>query len=212
MSCKHEIARFELCCNEDGWVCEQCGQKMPGEPRGFRPDLDKTDIRSKVESVLITLDLSKLISIGSSSYGDGLGAAVAERCRKNNRFDQYSIILFVMEEIAPSHGEYWANISSGVLSGKDPRDRCWCGKLANTYGKNGPSCSLKHDVDFRGRVKTVRRRHRPGQEDLFIEAVDADLDDSGADDLSLTILDNLIAKPKTTSRKRRAGGENHGSV
>lgn len=128
MTCKHEF-QYYLESNEAGWRCCLCEHK-PGEPTGFSPELDRVQLERKVFAVLDGLHNADVIYISNGTGGDMLMADVAERCREVNRYDQYSIALFVLEATAPRHAEYWKQISDAIVAGKDPRDRCHCGKLA----------------------------------------------------------------------------------
>lgn len=119
-------------CNEDGWTCGGCANKLPGEPPGFSPQLDRSNIEDKVGAILMELHENKLIYVSNSSEGDSIAGTVAVRCRDTFRFDQYSIISFIMDYLS-SHGDYWMKLSEGVMSGNDKRDRCKCGKLATSY-------------------------------------------------------------------------------
>ncbi len=133
--------------NEDGWRCLYCDHR-PGEPPGFSPHLDRSHIYEKVGGLLHDLCDVNLIFVSNATGADLLTSAVTDRCVKEQRFDQYSILLFLLEEDTPGHAGYWKDISEGVLVGKDPRDRCHCGKLANgsQYSSTGwiRYCSQEH--------------------------------------------------------------------
>jgi len=135
--CGHKEFYYYPAPNEAGWKCVDCGQKMPGDPAGYRPDLDRKEIRLKAGGLLNDLHNANLIYISNGSHGDHIEAKVADRCRREGRFDQYSILLLILEELTPSHAEYWKRVGDGVVSGNDPRSRCdeeGCGKLADSYG------------------------------------------------------------------------------
>jgi hypothetical protein len=137
---EHEFHYYSAI-NEDGWKCTDCGHR-PGEPPGFSPELDRKLIWMKVGAILWDACAERLISVSNGSGADVLTSVVADRCVKEGRFDQYSILLYILEEETPEHAEYWKEISAGVLSGADPRDRCHCGKLATMrIGKVGHYCS-----------------------------------------------------------------------
>ena len=175
---------------------------MPGEPPGYRPDLDRSDTGTKVGGILNDLHENKFIYISNGSMGDSLTAAVVTKCHETGLFDQYSIAQFIFQLLTPDHAEYWRKIGDGVVHKRDIRDRCWCGKLAQQSGKHGPVCSSKHDVDFRGRVKTVRRQTRAGQADLFGEEESSEVQESSSG------LDELLAvSPPATGKRRARRGE-----
>lgn len=139
MDCKHEYYYYPHI-NEEGWKCVSCEDK-PGEPAGFSPQLDREEIEIKVGGILNDMDAASLIHISNGSYGDVLQGHVADRCRKEERYDQYSIVLFIMEVEAPSHAKFWKGISDGIVTGNDPRDRCHCGQLATSWQGDNKFCS-----------------------------------------------------------------------
>ena len=98
---------------------------------GFSPELDRKRLYFKVYALLNTLHDSDLVYVSNGDMGESLIKAVSARCWNEKRFDQYSIALFLLELITDSHATYWAKVSEGVISGKDERARCHCGKLAN---------------------------------------------------------------------------------
>lgn len=135
MSCEHDFFYY-MATNEDGWKCCGCGHK-PGEPPGFSPRLDRSEIGRKVYGVLSDLVDHDFIHVSNGSHGDAITSAVADRCQEAKRFDQYSIVLFIVEGMAESHAKYWREVSEGVLAGKDPRNRCPCGALSNSSASSG---------------------------------------------------------------------------
>jgi hypothetical protein len=120
---------YYLATNEDGWKCVDCGL-VPGEPPGFSPELDRKLTPRKVMAVLMTLDNSNIVSVSNGTMGESLESIVAGLCHRRQRFDQYSIALYLLDAMTKSHADYWAKVSEGVLSGNDPRTRCACGALA----------------------------------------------------------------------------------
>jgi hypothetical protein len=141
MSNKHEHEYYYYPdTNEEGWKCVGCNDR-PGEPPGFSPYLDRQLINIKAESLLMDLCRNDLIYISNNSEGEYLTASVAEKCRASNLYDQYSILHFILEVEAPSHAEYWKQVSEGILKGSDPRKRCACGRLATSFSNEGDFCS-----------------------------------------------------------------------
>lgn len=134
----------EAACQEDGWRCLQCDGRAGGEPPGYRPDLDRPRIVAKVTAILMALHDSGLVYISNGSDGESLVSEVAGDCRRVGLFDQYSILWFIMRCLAPSHGDFWNRIGEGVMGGKDPRDRCWCGALAKGSSGTDKWCSWEH--------------------------------------------------------------------
>lgn len=140
MDCKHESFGYWPAVNESGWNCFDCGVLLPGEPNGYRPDLDRSHIAEKVSGLLFELSESNWIHVSNGTGGEILSSMVAEKCRQTGFYDQSAIVRYIMETDT-SHSDYWKKIGDGVVSGNDPRDRCKCGKLATTYSDAGNSCS-----------------------------------------------------------------------
>ncbi len=126
--------------NEEGWRCCGCGKK-PGEPPGFCPELDRALIHRKVFGILHDLHDSNVVYLSNSSMGEAIEACVAARCVEELRFDQYSIVLFILESLTPSHAKYWADLSEAIVAGNDSRRRCYCGQLATSSSGAKYSCS-----------------------------------------------------------------------
>jgi hypothetical protein len=141
-------------CNEAGWFCVYCDHR-PGEPAGFSPQLDRELIYWKVGGLLHDICDMDLIYISNGTGADLLTSAVADRCVKEGRFDQYSILLFILEEVTADHAKYWKGVSDGIVAGKDPRDRCACGTLANSWTNGKHYCS----------------DHRPSMAEFFAETL-----------------------------------------
>lgn len=133
--------------NEAGWRCTDCDHR-PGEPPGYSPQLDRKLIDFKVGAILMDACTANLIYVSNGSHGEFLAAKVADRCVREDRFDQYSILLYILEEMTQSHAEYWKGISDGVIAGKDPRDRCHCGQLAKMHIGKASYCSMAHSPEY----------------------------------------------------------------
>lgn len=102
-------------CNEEGWRCD-CGEDL-----GFRPDLDRECTHEKVEAILMYLHESDLVYVSSGEHGEHICFNVAERCHNENRFDQMSIIRFIIEDSdmgTESHAEFWQKEAASGRSGK----------------------------------------------------------------------------------------------
>lgn len=104
MGCKHKTVQWNLAsCNEDGWLCtEECGKKL-----GFRPDLDRKHTSEKVEAISLLLHINEFIYHSNATAGDIVASEVTKRCKKEDRYDQASIIQFILDLEQPSHYEFW---------------------------------------------------------------------------------------------------------
>lgn len=141
---KHQCSEFrwEMCVNENGWKCMQCGEPSTAcDPPGFDPFLDKNNIQGKVMDILDFLHEAKIIHISNGTGGDIMTEMVVNRCRNENRFDQSNIARFVMELEHPGQQDYWRKIGMGVRDGRDPRDRCECGQLATMWSGDKRYCT-----------------------------------------------------------------------
>ncbi len=117
--CRHASPRWNLApASEAGWSCGDCRTVL-----GFRPDLDRSETRHKVQAVLLTLHDMDLLYIGNATEGELVCAAVAARCHREDRFDQVSIARFILDDPtvdAESHAMYWAQRASGDIPAPVP--------------------------------------------------------------------------------------------
>lgn len=138
--CQHESYYWYPSPNEAGWQCSNCGHK-PGEPAGYSPQLDRAEIYLKAYFVISdAADANLLTGISNSSAADALTSDVVAKCEQAGRYDQQSILLYALELTANEHAEYWKQVGDSILAGRDIRDRCACGKLANEYHGGGMYC------------------------------------------------------------------------
>jgi hypothetical protein len=135
--------------DEAGWTCCYCDGKAPGDPPGFRPDLDREWTDAKVDAILNAAHEAELIYISSSDEGEYLVRRVVRACHAAGHFDSYSILRAIMEEETPGHAAYWGGIGEGVMCGSDPRPRCWCGRLSMCSRGSGHYCD-EHRGDIFG--------------------------------------------------------------
>lgn len=142
-------------CNESGWRCADCDHQ-PGEPAGYSPQLDRSELETKVYEVQATIHEEKLGRFSSGTEGMGCTSAVVAKCRATERFDQWSIAYFVFEYLLQgTHADYWRDLGRAIVAGQDSRERCSCGALATSFlgvGKTrlaqcGP-CSLSREGPF----------------------------------------------------------------
>jgi hypothetical protein len=80
-------------CTEEGWGCLYCDVKL-----GFRPDLDRSHTELKVNGILFDFHEAKLIYVSNGTMGEIISENVAVRCRTENRYDQKSILRFIMDD------------------------------------------------------------------------------------------------------------------
>jgi hypothetical protein len=127
-TCDHDYQYFAAT-NENGWRCVFC-KDQPGEPPGFSPELDRSRLEFKVFALLNDLTNSDLVYVSNGTGGDAIVGDVESRCRKEQRYDQYSILLFILDVMTERHALYWSKVSEAIVAGKDERERCYCGKLS----------------------------------------------------------------------------------
>lgn len=145
--CKHEPFGYFPAINENGWKCFDGDHLLPGEPDGYRPDLDRSHTEDKVYGIMNDLHQGSFVYISNNEMGEFVTREVIQRCRDTGLYDQISIMQFVLEFAEDGHAKFWKKIGDGVVSGNDPRDRCHCGKLATSYGGTGHFC-LEHSGDW----------------------------------------------------------------
>lgn len=131
--------------NENGWRCCYCEHK-PGEPEGYDPKLDRELVETKCHAILSDLHSAGIVYVSNSSHGDSIVAYIVAECGREELYDQYSIAMFILQALQRSHAKYWKPISEGILAGKDPRARCWCGALATIYIGHEKRCGEHHDT------------------------------------------------------------------
>lgn len=138
--CSHAEFGYFPAVNEQGWKCFNCGSLLPGEPDGYRPDLDRDRVKDKVYGLMNDLHENKFIYISNGTGGDILVEQVAAHCKRAGLYDQISIMQYILALGEEGHAKFWKEIGDGIVSGNDPRDRCHCGKLATTYSGDGMFC------------------------------------------------------------------------
>lgn len=149
-TCKHEGLYWHPApANEKGWRCTDCGWQ-PGEPPGFSPVHDRERTGIKVDCILHLLHESEIIYVSSGSEGDSIVGRVVTMCRRTRLYDSVSIARMILQiDGDRRHGAFWRDISEGIIAGRDPRDRCACGKLATMFhfedGKRVAACSFEHE-------------------------------------------------------------------
>lgn len=156
VDCKHETFGYFPAINEEGWKCLDGDHLLPGEPDGYRPDLDRSHTEDKVYGIMNDLHEGQFIHISNGSHGDFITSQVVQRCKDTELYDQVSIMQFVIEVAEDGHAQFWKKIGDGVMSGNDPRDRCRCGKLATVYSGTGNHCS-EHYAQESEQFEVVKR-------------------------------------------------------
>ena len=142
MGCPHSFV-WHMVTNEDGWQCAECAYS-PGEPKGFSPAHDVELFGRKVSSVLSALHDSEIVYVSNSDHGESIVMMVEKELRQRGEYDQYAIAEAILNLLGSSHTKYWKEISDGIRAGKDPRDRCHCGKLATCSQGTDRACSMEH--------------------------------------------------------------------
>jgi len=122
---------------ERGWKCVDCDWQ-PGDPPGFSPEHDRSHLPTKVKCILNDLHEASIIYVSNGECGYRLADLVTLQCRARNHYDSVSIARAILEyEGSDDHAKFWRDVSDGILAGKDPRNRCRCGKLATAW-TSGP--------------------------------------------------------------------------
>ena len=112
-SCTHPATEcyWQLdACTEEGWRCS-CDADL-----GFRPDLDRELTEAKVDAILTMAHETDFLHVSNGTEGEIITAAVAQRCRQENRFDQLSILRFILEDPninLAEHADYWQRRADG---------------------------------------------------------------------------------------------------
>jgi hypothetical protein len=148
-TCKHDAGwTWHLSpADEAGWRCAACSAPAPGDPPGYRPDLDRSEIDEKCRAILDHLVMADLVHVSNSTEGEGLIGSTARRCLVSGWLDQYSIVQALLALLNRTHAEYWRRIGDGVRDGADPRERCdepGCGELATSFTAGGPKHCREH--------------------------------------------------------------------
>jgi hypothetical protein len=145
MTCAHDgLYWYAAPADERGWKCVDCGWQ-PGEEPGFSPQHDRAHISTKVGCILMTLHEAEIIYVSNGSCGEAITGDVVEKCRRRRIYDSVSIARFILElEADRQHADFWREISEGIIAGKDPRERCACGKLANSWRNGKRACCHEH--------------------------------------------------------------------
>ena len=102
--------------NEEAWECIDCGTVL-----GFRPDLDRSHTEIKAHCILLDFHESKLIYVSNGTMGQIIADNVAARCRAENRYDQDSILRFILADpnMNPA-STFWQNRAERWLLGGEP--------------------------------------------------------------------------------------------
>lgn len=122
--------------NEGGWQCVNCDLR-PGEPPGYSPAHDRSHLRTKVWSILHDLVNAGIVYVSNSDHGESLTDAATSTAEASGNLDQYSIALAILSIMAPSHAVFWRERGEAIVAGRDDRERCACGALANVFTSGG---------------------------------------------------------------------------
>jgi hypothetical protein len=143
--CGTELLTWRLSpANETGWQCMDC-LRRPGEPPGFCPELDREFTETKVNAILEDLNGYQLVYVSNGDQGEHAHHDRGEEVPGNRLLRPILDPGLLIEELNATHAAYWKGISEGVISGIDPRSRCWCGELAKVFIVGGESfCGSEH--------------------------------------------------------------------
>jgi hypothetical protein len=107
---------WSLDTNERGWRCSRCGVVL-----GYRPDLDRQHISTKIGDVLMLLHEGNFVYVSNSSHGEVVTASVARKCGIAGHYDQATIIRLLLAErdlAGEPHGEFYAREAAQWLDGE----------------------------------------------------------------------------------------------
>ncbi|TMC48539.1 MAG: hypothetical protein E6J20_18710 [Chloroflexi bacterium] len=89
--------------DEAAWVCLDCDTVL-----GLRPDLDRSHTEIKTHCIPLDFHELKLIYVSNGTMGLVIAENVAARCREQNRYDQWSILAFILDDRnLNTHGQFW---------------------------------------------------------------------------------------------------------
>jgi len=100
--CKDPDPQYYPGMNEKGWKCLSCNKSI-----GFNPDLDRSHILEKIESIMQFLQMADMAYFSNSSEGEYISIQVKEACKKRKEYDQYTIILEIFNIIQPRHAKFY---------------------------------------------------------------------------------------------------------
>lgn len=156
-TCTHNgLCWYAAPATEAGWKCADCSWQ-PGEPPGFSPQHDRSHLSTKVWCITNDLHDASIIYVSNGTSGDALAAAATTLCQQRKLYDSTSIARVILELDADDrHARFWRDISEGILAGRDPRDRCACGKLSRITswldgGQRVTACCHEHMQVAKGR-------------------------------------------------------------
>ena len=98
--------------NEAGWRC------FCQTEQGFRPDLDRRLIRTKVSGLLMDLHEHKLVRVSNGSMGECIIENVASECEKRGHYDQQTILQLILGDanVSSTHAEFWRKSSEDWIA------------------------------------------------------------------------------------------------
>ncbi len=101
--------------DEAAWVCLNCDAVL-----GFCPDLDRSHTEIKTHCILLDFHESKLIYVSNGITGLVIAENVAARCHEQNRYDQWSILAFILDDPnLNTHGKFWQDKAREQLPRRD---------------------------------------------------------------------------------------------
>lgn len=102
--CAHEPGEtfwYLQATQETGWRCT-CGHEW-----GYRPDLDRDLVSVKVDGILHDLHDMDVLYMSNSDHGHHVARDVARRCEREGRYDQRSIVAFLLGHPDVDNHRFW---------------------------------------------------------------------------------------------------------
>ena len=102
-ACRHSQAHYRPAISEDGWHCDNCHKRL-----AFRPDLDRTYLLDKIESLMQTMHEADLIYISNHEMGAIVAENVRRQAIKTDVYDQYGLLTLILTDAnLAGHTSWW---------------------------------------------------------------------------------------------------------
>lgn len=145
--CKHDsLFWYPAPHDERGWLCIDCGW-APGEEPGYSPEHDRDHLRTKAWCILHDLASAGLVSVSNSGHGESIADEATRIARDARTLDQESLVA-IIARICAGDGKFWREQHESILAGRDNRDRCKCGKIAEAWCNGVSYCGARECDPF----------------------------------------------------------------